>query len=654
MKLRNWQNGAKMEKGTGWSIKDGKLSVCLFGASVFAVIWIFSQDIAEALKFFLFFVFFNCLPSLVLLDLLFPRWRNLSWPPLFLISFAPVGGLVFILPWWAINLKLGYSLIPVFALLLYQMSRARADSCYHDLNHPPQLLLVAAVLAATPIISLGLTWSGPLHDHLLIQASIASKLDEGYRPEFSLAAGVPLAYNYAAHIWLSASSFLTGISLEHLVAYSGPALLLYCAAAAFASVAFYAGLSGWVVALVICCVFWDAGFPMIGARLFARAFTWPSVLLIGPLLAYSAFLALVMALADWFSTPEEPRSGRMYAFAFLIMLVLVGCRAPGGLVLLCAVSFLILFEVVIQRRLNFASIGMLAVLSAAVGFALVFFLGYGTRFDAGGFTKISAAPFSYLGNYTYFWLPGVLERNGVNPKLAGALQFAVFTIFQAGFFAPFLAFRVTTLRRPHSSLELLLIGTAMAGIGAVFFLESPGGSHFTFLYYSTLAFSLLGASAFAEVIGRRSRRFYPAVAIAGLLATAQIVELPFRALGGIAARWAPPSSQARQVAQRCVGESLRDIVLPAVPAGASVVLPADIGLCQILRFTIRNPNANNYTARWLSLFSDWETSLKPDLKRKLELLGKGPATLAANLPSPSYVIVIKGDELAADRVDANH
>lgn len=642
-----------MEKGTVWASRDHQWSAHLFGVSIFLVIWIFSQDIYEALKFFLFFVLFNCLPSLVLLDLLFPRWRARSSPPLLLIAFAPVGGLVFILPWWAINLKLGYSLIPVAALLLFQTSRARANSYHDDLRQSPQLLLVAAVLVAIPIISLALTWSGPLNDHLLIQASIAAKLDEGYRPEFSLVGGVPLAYNYAAHIWLAASSYLTGISLEHLVAYAAPALLLYCAAAALASLGYYAGLSGWIIALVVCCVFGDAGFPLIGARLFARAFTWPSVLLIGPLLAYSAFLVLVMALSDWFSTRDEPRNGGMYGFVFLVTLVLVGCRAPGGVVLFCAVFFLILCEMVVQRRLNFASLGMLAVSSVAVGFGLVVFLGYGTRFAPGSFTKISATPFSYLADYDYFWLPGVLVRNGVNPKWAGALQFAVFTIFQAGFFTPFLVWRIASLRRSYSPLEVLLIGAAMAGVAAVFFLESPGGSHFTFLYYSTIAFSLLGAIAFMEVIGTRTRRFYAAAAVAGMLATAQIIEFPFGALSGVAARWAPPSSQARRIAQRCDGESLRDIVLPAVPAGASVVLPANIGLCQILRFTIRNPHANNYTKRWLSLYANFESSIKPELERKLDLLDKGPATLAANLPSPSYVMVSKGDELAVDRVDTN-
>jgi hypothetical protein len=509
------------------------------------------------------------------------------------------------------------------------------------------------VLLGTPLVALALTWREGLNYHLLFQAAIAAKLDTGYRPEWPVVAGVPLAYNYAAHIWLAASSYLSGIPLENVVAYGAPALLLYCSAAALASLAYFAGLSGWIVGLVVCCVFWYAGQAPIGARLFGIAITWPSVLLIGSLLAFSASLILIMALSEWFSVPDRQRKAGTYVFAFLVMLVVVGSRAPGAIVLLCAASFLIFCEIVFQKRLNFSSLGMLAVLSVAVGFGLVSFLGYGTSFNPSGETKILTSPFLYLANYNFFWLPTLLIAKGVAPVWAGVTQFALLVIVQAGFLTPFLAWRISASRRLCSPLEVLLFGAGLACIAAVFFLESGGGSQFTILHYSTLAFSLLGGIALSEAIGARTRRFFAAVTIASILALVQITELPFHALSGIALRLAPASSPERRLTRLCDSEPNGDSTELVVPAGASVVLPANVGICQRLRFTIKNPRANSYVEEFLRHIAEWETSLKSELTDKVALLDKGPAVLAATLPSPSYVMVSRGAQIALERHDSD-
>jgi len=617
------------------------------------VIWLYSRDSYDALKFFLFFIVFNCLPGLALLELLFPRWRNRAPPSLLLIAFAPVGGLIFLLPWWAANMTSGYFLIPIAALLLLcATSRARATAFIGESRQWPQLPLVAAALLGTVFVSFALTWTGALHDHLLIQAAIAVKLDTGYRPEWSLVAGVPLAYNYAAHIWLAASSSLTGIPIESVVVYAAPAVLLYCSAAALAALGYYAGLRGWIVALVVCCAFCYAGTTPVGGQLFARAFTWSAVVVIGPLLAFSAALVLVMALSDWFSTPVKERDARTYAFALLVMLVVVGSRAPGAIIVLGAVAFLIACEIAVRKRLNFSSLGMFAVLAVTAGFGMVAFLGYGTSFHPGSFTKVSATPFPYLASYEYFWLPALLIAKGIAPDWAGALQFAVLAILQAGFLTPFLIWRLSASRRSYSPLEVLLFGAGVAGLAAMFFLESQGGSHFTFLHYSTIAFSLLGGIALSEVVGDRTRAFYAATAVAGVLAILQIVEIPFRALPGMALRWAPVSSPERSSARQCPGEPDRDLTNLVAPAGAAVVLARNVEFCQRLRFIIRNPRADHYLEEWLRPFAEWETSFKPALTAKVELLDKGPAVLAASLRAPSYLLVRKGAELALERHDA--
>ena len=63
-----------MEKATVQSVRDRhEWSGYVYGASVFLVIWFYSNDLYGALKFSAFFVLFNCLPGMVLLDLLFPQ-----------------------------------------------------------------------------------------------------------------------------------------------------------------------------------------------------------------------------------------------------------------------------------------------------------------------------------------------------------------------------------------------------------------------------------------------------------------------------------------------------------------------------------------------------------------------------------------------------
>jgi hypothetical protein len=643
------------ERRVYWPGGEREWSACAYGASVFLVIWFFSQDLHDALKFSAFFVLFNCLPSVVLLDLLFPQWRNQRSPSLLLIAFAPVGGLIVLLPWWAADLKWGYFLVPVAAqLLLFGVSRNRAIAPANHLRQWPQLLFVMVALLGASFVSLAPIWVEGLNPHLLYQAAIAAKLDTGFPPEFPFIAGVPLAYNYAAHVWMTASSYLTGIPIENVVAYAAPALLLYCSAAALASLGFCAGLNAWIVGLVVCCAFWYAGWTPIGSQLFGRAFSWSSVLLIGPLLAFCAFLVLVVALADWFSAPDTQGKVRAYTFAFLVMLVVVASRAPGAIILLCAVSFFIFWETVIQRRLNFFSLGMLAVLAVATFLGLVVFLRYGSNFSPGGFTKISPTPFPYLASYSFFWLPPLLIAKGIAPVWVGVLQFAILVFGLAGFLTPFLAWRISASPRSCLPLEVLLFGAGMAGLAAIFFLESPGGSHFTFLHYSTLAFTLLGGIALSKITAMRTRQFYAAVAIAGVLALVQIREIPFRALPGMIQRLAPATSPRRMAARQCLGEPPLEKTETALPAGAAVVLPADVDMCARLRLMIQNPQANFYLEESLRLIADWETSLKADLTRKVALLNESPKVLAAALPSPSYVMVRRADQVSLQRADTAH
>jgi hypothetical protein len=293
---------------------------------------------------------------------------------------------------------------------------------------------------------------------------------------------------------------------------------------------------------------------------------------------------------------------------------------------------------------------MVVVMVAATVAGLIVFLRYGSNFDPGGFTKISATPFAYLGSYSFFWLPPLLIAKGFTPYWAGVVQFIALIILPAGFLMPFLFWEI---KQPslYLPLEVLLLGAGIAGIGAIFFLESPGGSHFTFLHYTTLAFTLLGGIALSKITAIWTRQFYAALALACVLVFVQIREIPFRALTGVVQRLVPITSPKRMAARECAGEPRLEAKEPGLPAGATVVLPADLDMCARLRLMMHNPQANFYLEESLRLIADWETSLKSDLTRKVALLNAGPKALAAALLPPSYFMARRGDQVTLERVD---
>jgi hypothetical protein len=627
---------------------------CIFGASFFFVIWFYSENLYETLTFSGFFALFNLLPGMWLLDALFPQWRRQDSPPLLLIAFAPVAGVIVLLPWWAVSLKWGYFLIPVVSLLLL-ISSSRTRNFFPKSEWPewPRMTYLAIALLGAPLVSFALIWVEGLNPHLLYQAAISAKLDAGYPPEFPFIAHVPLAYNYVAHVWMTAASYITGIPIENIVVYSAPALLIYSSAAGLAAVALYAGVGVWISGLVVTCAFWYAGWTPIGAQLFGRAFTWSAILLVGPLMAFCAALVLIVALAEWFSNPDKQQKTSAYVFAFLVTLIVTGSRAPGALILICAVSGFVLWEMVFKRRFNWFSVGMVVVMAAATGLGLIVFLRYGSAFDMGGFTKISATPFAYLGSFSFFWLPKLLIAKGLAPYWAGVVQFVILIILQAGLLTPFLFWSINRPRL-YSPIEVLLLGAGVAGIGAIFFLESPGGSHLSFFHYTTLAFTLLGGIALSKIASMRTRQFYAALATACVLAFVQVREIPFRALSGMVYRLASATSPKRMVTRQCPGEPRLETTESALPDGATVVLPADLDMCARLRLMIHNPRANFYLEESLRLIAEWDTSLKPDLARKVALLNSGPKALAAALPAPSYVMVRRGEQVGLDRVDSSH
>src|SRR6478609_11087446 len=103
-------------------------------ASISFIIWLFLQDLLQASKFLAFILAFNLLPSLALLELLFPRWRHQASPTLLLAGFSPVAAAIFILPLWAIDLEWGYFLIPVASILLL-LTRKRGFGAFESEPH---------------------------------------------------------------------------------------------------------------------------------------------------------------------------------------------------------------------------------------------------------------------------------------------------------------------------------------------------------------------------------------------------------------------------------------------------------------------------------------------------------------------------------------
>src|SRR4029077_17317400 len=174
-------------------------------------------------------------------------------------------------------------------------------------------------------------------------------------------------------------------------------------------------------------------------------------------------------------------------------------------------------------------------MALALGFlaGLWFFFTLGSGFSGTGFITFIGQPFTLLAGKPVFPLPQLLMRHGMAVIPAGMIAFAVIALFQAGFLLPALPRQFAAMLREASETEVLLLGSAIAGIAAVFMTVAPGFSHFSFLHFSSIGLSLLGGRGLQLMVSRREApkpwllgADLLAMLAAVLLACLQLSELP--------------------------------------------------------------------------------------------------------------------------------
>ncbi len=124
--------------------------------------------------------------------------------------------------------------------------------------------------------------------------------------------------------------------------------------------------------------------------------------------------------------------------------------------------------------------------------------------------------------------------------LAGMAAFLLIAAFQAGFLLPTLIYELRDVaRRGATNAQILLLGASMAGIAAVFLTWAPGNSHLTFLHYTNICSSMLGAQGAQRILSRGDwvhsaggPKVMKVIAIscAGLLLVLQLAQLPASSL----------------------------------------------------------------------------------------------------------------------------
>ena len=126
----------------------------------------------------------------------------------------------------------------------------------------------------------------------------------------------------------------------------------------------------------------------------------------------------------------------------------------------------------------------------------------------------------------------------------GHHAFAVIAIFQAAFLTPALPIAFVEIKRKPRDVYIVLIGSAIAGLAGFFLTVAPGLSHISFLYFSNISCSLLGAWGLQQILKdsapaqwRRPEFNSTVLLLIGLLALLHFSQLPFATVIGVGKQW---------------------------------------------------------------------------------------------------------------------
>ena len=491
----------------------------------------------EAARFIGYVLAFNVLPGLVVTRLMFPGLRGASSHFVFSLALGVMTNTLVVTLLWILGRLPLLNLLPFVAgaalLVGYRhLSLKQAISEWEVGRSDLRAIAGTVFLCLTALLNMAYFRSLPPTDpfldrvwfHFGFQGSIVRALELGWPPPHLLLPDVPRSYNYATHLWILGATHIGGLPLEVLVARFGP--VFFGGSAAAMMLVFgrrLLGLSWWVAPLSVACVFWIVGIPDVIGWAFGSFMPLVGNLILSPFLSFLVFFVTIAFVVENHPASPAARLGRS-ALLLVLSFLATGARGTCPPILICALLLRLL--VVWRRQRALPRDHVTDLMALALGFlaGLWFFFTLGSGFSGTGFITFIGQPFTLLAGKPVFTLPQLLMRHGMAVIPAGMIAFAVIALFQAGFLLPALPRQLAAMRRQASETEVLLLGSAIAGIAAVFMTVAPGFSHFSFLHFSSIGLSLLGGRGLQLMVSERAAR-KPWIRGAELLAMLAVVLL---------------------------------------------------------------------------------------------------------------------------------
>ena len=514
-------------------------------------------SIDAAIRFMLYVLVFNLLPGMVVARLVFPGLNELGSYLLYALSMGIAVNLLISIPLWMMGAPQWLVVLPFAAAAAFVILQRRRQFAGLILgSNPGQRIFywaaAALLVTATPLLSMQYFLAGDpggaYSFHFGFEALVVQDLARGWPPPNLMLADVPLHYHYAAHLWILAAHQISGVSVEILAGRFGPVFLAGCAAAQIMAFCRYTLRLRWGAAsLPVISVFWIVGVPAIAAKVFATFTALAATLLMSPSLAFIIFFITASIICEDLRRQDRP-VGWTAAMLALMAFLLTGARAVGPPVLICAVT--LLWAVELWRARKFPgrmSVYLLACVAGFVAGLLVFFR-IGGAYDGLGFASFTGEPFTYLTDPPregLFTFPALLMAMHVPRLLAGMAAFLVMVLGQAGFLLPTLLYDLRDMaQRGAAPAQIFLLGASIAGIAAVFLAYAPGHSQFTFLQYSNICLSMMGAEGAQRIVssdwfrlpGWKRALKAAALLCAAMLLALQLAQLPPSSLNWVARR----------------------------------------------------------------------------------------------------------------------
>lgn len=506
----------------------------------------------QAARFLGYVVVFNLLPGMAITRLFFPGAKEVGVYLIFSLAVGMVANVLAVTALWSIGLLSLLFLLPILAIGL-AIVRLRRLGAAERLHWHVGWRIFFGVLAGTCLLSLtallgvGFIYSGnyveSYSSHAGFEGVIIRGLEFGWPPPNLLFPNAPWSYNYAAHLWVLGVKLTTGLPIDVLVTNYAPAILGGTSAALLLAFGRYVlGLAWWVAALPMVCVYWAIGIAPISGAIFASFMPYGANLILSPFLAIMLFLLIFAFISEG---GNSTRSYLIFRIATLVVLAFLATGARGVCtpIVVCALLFRLAWDWWSERLYRQNAVDLIAVIIGFVA-GLVFFFTIGTGFSGTGALKITGEPFRFLAraDQTVLTLPRTLMGWGVAALPAGIIAFAVIALFQAALLTPALPRAYVAIRKKARTIDVLLIGSGIAGIAGFFLTEAPGYSHLSFLYFSNISFALLGGWGLQHLISDadprawRSARSVPVLLII-LLAVVHLAQLPMHTINWISRHW---------------------------------------------------------------------------------------------------------------------